>query len=153
MDLRTQIDEKYKTSFKSKKTEEINALRLIRSAIKDKDIENRTLGNSELINNQQIINLLQNLVKQRRDSIDSFKIASRNDLVEKEKKEIEIINQFLPKQLNEDEIRLIIEKFISDNKLTSIKEMGKIMGYLKSNYSASINMSLAGKLTKELLSN
>ena len=153
MDLRTQIDEKYKTSFKSKKTEEINALRLIRSAIKDKDIENRTIGNNELINDQQIINLLQNLVKQRRDSIDSFKIASRNDLVEKEKKEIEIINQFLPKQLNEDEIRLIIEKFISDNKLTSIKEMGKIMGYLKSNYSASINMSLAGKLTKELLSN
>ena len=153
MDLRTQIDEKYKTSFKSKKTEEINALRLIRSAIKDKDIENRTIGNNELINDQQIINLLQNLVKQRRDSIDSFKIASRNDLIEKEKKEIEIINQFLPVQLNEDEIRLIIEKFISDNKLTSIKEMGKIMGYLKSNYSASINMSLAGKLTKELLSN
>ena len=153
MDLRTQIDEKYKIAFKSKKTEEINALRLIRSAIKDKDIENRTIGNNELINDQQIINLLQNLVKQRRDSIDSFKIASRNDLVEKEKKEIEIINQFLPKQLNEDEIRLIIEKFISDNKLTSIKEMGKIMGYLKSNYSASINMSLAGKLTKELLSN
>ena len=153
MDLRTQIDEKYKTSFKSKKTEEINALRLIRSAIKDNDIENRTIGNNELINDQQIINLLQNLVKQRRDSIDSVKIASRNDLIEKEKKEIEIINQFLPVQLNEDEIRLIIEKFISDNKLTSIKEMGKIMGYLKSNYSASINMSLAGKLTKELLSN
>ena len=153
MDLRTQIDEKYKTAFKSKKTEEINALRLIRSAIKDKDIENRTIGNNELINDQQIINLLQNLIKQRRDSIDFFKIASRNDLIEKEKKEIEIINQFLPVQLNEDEIRLIIEKFISDNKLTSIKEMGKIMGYLKSNYSASINMSLAGKLTKELLSN
>ena len=113
MDLRTQIDEKYKTSFKSKKTEEINALRLIRSAIKDKDIENRTIGNNELINDQQIINLLQNLVKQRRDSIDSFKIASRNDLIEKEKKEIEIINQFLPVQLNEDEIRLIIEKFIA----------------------------------------
>ena len=153
MDLRTQIDEKYKTAFKSKKTEEINALRLIRSAIKDKDIENRTIGNNELINDQQIINLLQNLIKQRRDSIDFFKIASRNDLIEKEKKEIEIINQFLPVQLNEDEIRLIIEKFISDNKLTSIKEMGKIMGYLKSNHSASINMSLAGKLTKELLSN
>ena len=153
MDLRTQIDEKYKTAFKSKKTEEINALRLIRSAIKDKDIENRTIGNNELINDQQIINLLQNLIKQRRDSIDIFKIASRKDLIEMEKKEIEIINQFLPVQLNEDEIRLIIEKFISDNKLTSIKEMGKIMGYLKSNYSASINMSLAGKLTKELLSN
>ena len=152
MDLRTKIDEKYKTAFKSKKTEEINALRLIRSAIKDKDIENRTIGNNELINDQQIISLLQSLVKQRRDSIDSFKIASRNDLIEKENQEIEIINQFLPTQLNEDEIRLIIEKFISDNKLSSIKEMGKIMGYLKSSHSASINMSLAGKLTKELLS-
>ena len=153
MDLRTKIDEKYKIAFKLKKTEEFNTLRLIRSAIKDQDIENRIGGNTKLINDQQILSVLQSLIKQRRDSIDSFKAALRNDLIKKEKKEIEIIYQFLPKQLNEDEIKLIIEKFISDNKLTSIKEMGKIMGYLKSNYSASINMSLAGKLTKELLSN
>ena len=152
MDLRTQIDEKYKTAFKSKKTEETNALRLIRSAIKDKDIENRTIGNNELINDQQIINLLQNLVKQRRDSIDSFKIASRNDLIEKEKKEIEIINIFLPHQLDEEQIKKIIEKYIKDFNLTSLKQMGLIMNHLKSNYAGVIDMALAGKLAKELLS-
>ena len=151
MDLRTEIDEKYKIALKSKNNEEVNTLRLIRSAIKDKDIENRTSENKELINDQQISNVLQRLIKQRRDSIDSFQIASRNDLIEKEKKEIEIINQFLPKQFNIDEIEKLINKFITENNLTSIKDMGKIMGFLKSNYSVNIDMGAAGKIAKDLL--
>ena len=112
MDLRTQIDEKYKSAFKLRNTEEVNTLRLIRSAIKNKDIENRSEGNAEPINDKQILNTLINLVKQRRDSIESFKAAARNDLIDKEKKEIEIINQFLPKQLSEDKLRIIIQDFI-----------------------------------------
>ena len=151
MDLRTQIDEKYKSAFKLKNTEEVNTLRLIRSAIKNKDIENRSEGNAEPINDKQILNTLINLVKQRRDSIESFKASARNDLIDKEKKEIEIINQFLPKQLSADEIRIIIKKFFSDNNISSIKEMGKIMGYLKSNHAGNIDMSLAGKIAKDLL--
>jgi len=151
MDLRTQIDEKYKSAFKLKNTEEVNTLRLIRSAIKNKDIENRSEGNTEPINDKQILNTLINLVKQRRDSIESFKAAARNDLIDKEKKEIEIINQFLPKQLSADEIRIIIKKFYSDNNISSIKEMGKIMGYLKSNHVGNIDMSVAGKIAKDLL--
>ena len=151
MDLRTQIDEKFKSAFKLRNTEEVNTLRLIRSAIKNKDIENRSEGNTEPINDKQILNTLINLVKQRRDSIESFKASARNDLIEKEKKEIEIINQFLPKQLSADEIRIIIKKFFSDNNISSIKEMGKIMGYLKLNYAASIDMKLAGKIVQEIL--
>ena len=151
MDLRTQIDEKYKSAFKLKNTEEVNTLRLIRSAIKNKDIENRSAGNAEPINDKQILNTLINLVKQRRDSIEYFKASARNDLIDKEKKEIEIINQFLPKQLSADEIRIIIKKFFSDNNISSIKEMGKIMGYLKSNHAGNIDMSLAGKIAKDLL--
>ena len=151
MDLRTQIDEKYKSAFKLKNTEEVNTLRLIRSAIKNKDIENRSEGNAEPINDKQILNTLINLVKQRRDSIEYFKASARNDLIDKEKKEIEIINQFLPKQLSADEIRIIIKKFFSDNNISSIKEMGKIMGYLKSNHAGNIDMSLAGKIAKDLL--
>ena len=153
MDLRTQIDEKYKIVFKSKNTLEITTLKLIRSAIKDKDIESRSAGYNKPINDQQIISVHQNLVKQRRDSIKSFKTALRNDLVDKEKQEIEIINQFLPKQLNEDEVRKIIEKFISDNNISSIKEMGKIMSYLKLNHAGVIDMNLAGKIAKNLLGN
>ena len=153
MNLRNKIDEKYKIALKSKNHDAVNALRLIRSAIKNKDIENRSSDNKELISDKQILEVLQSLIKQRRDSIDLFLLGSRNDLIEKEKKEIDIINQFLPEQLNEGEIKLIIEKFVSDNKISSIKEMGKIMGYLKLNHSASIDMSLAGKLAKDLLGN
>ena len=153
MDLRTQIDEKFKSSFKAKNTEEINTLKLIRNAINNKDIANRSEGKSEPISDQQILIVLQHLVKQRRDSIESFKAATRNDLINKEKKEIEIINQFLPKQLNEDEIRKIIEIFFSNNNISSIKEMGKIMNHLKTNYSEVIDMSVAGKIAKKLLEN
>ena len=151
MDLRTQIDEKYKSAFKLKKIDEINTLRLIRNAIKNKDIESRSSNNTDPINDQQILNVLQSMVKQRRDSIESFKTASRNDLIDKEKKEIEIINTFLPQQLSEEEIKKIIEKYIKDFNLTSVKQMGLIMNHLKSNYTGVIDMALAGKLAKELL--
>ena len=151
MDLRTQIDEKYKSAFKLKNIDEINTLRLIRNAIKNKDIESRSSNNTDPINDQQILNILQSMVKQRRDSIESFKTASRNDLIDKEKKEIEIINTFLPQQLNEEEIKKIIEKYIKDFNFTSVKQMGLIMNHLKSNYAGIIDMALAGKLAKELL--
>ena len=96
MNLREEINEKYKTSIKSKNIIEIDTLRLIRSAIKDKDIENRVSNDSAQIDNQQILSLLQSLVKQRKDSIESFKLGARNDLLAQEEKEIEIITQFLP---------------------------------------------------------
>ena len=151
MSLRTEIDEKYIIALKLKNNDDVNTLRLVRSAIKDKDIANRSSEKKELINDQQILKVLQTLIKQRRDSIDSFLVASRNDLVEKEKKEIEIINQFLPKQLNENEIEKLIIKFINENNLSSIKDMGKIMGFLKLNYAVNIDMGLAGKIAKKLL--
>ena len=151
MNLRIQIEEKYKTSIKSKNNDAINTLRLIKSAIKDKDIENRTRDIKGTIDDQQIISLLQNLIKQRKDSIESFKIANRNDLIEKETIEIEIINHFLPKQLNNKEMKILLDKFIKDNSLSSIKDMGTIMNYLKNNYPGKVDMALAGKLAKELL--
>ena len=101
MNLRASIEERYKEAVKSKKLEKANTLRLIKSAIKDKDIENRTSESSKQINDHQILALLQNLIKQRKDSIESFKIASRDDLIVAEELEIDLIIQFLPKQLNE----------------------------------------------------
>ena len=151
MSLKEQIDEKYKNSVKSKNTNEINTLRLIKSAIQNQEIENRSVNNPIEINDQQILGLMQNLIKQRRDSIESFKSANRTDLIEIENKEIEIINQFLPKQLDEEETKKIIVNFLKDNNLSSLKDMGKVMNYLKSNYTGSVEMSLAGKLAKELL--
>ena len=100
MGLRIQIEEEYKDAIKSKKTNTIHTLRLVKSAIKDKDIENRTGDNKAEIDDKKILSLLQNLIKQRKDSIEAFKDANRQDLIEQETLEIDIINHFLPKQLN-----------------------------------------------------
>ena len=152
MSIRIKIEEKYKEAIKSKNFEEVNTLRLIKSAIKDKDIENRT-KNPEGIQENQILSLLQSLIKQRKDSIESFKQASRDDLVAQEEIEIKIISHFLPNQMNEAEIEASIKKIIENNNYNSIKDMGSLMTAIKSNYSGSIDMALAGKIAKSLLNN
>ena len=153
MNLRELIETKYKEAIKSKNLDKTNTYRLIKSAIKDKDIENRTKGSKEEVNDQQILSLLQNLIKQRKDSIDSFKSASREDLINKEKSEIEIISQFLPKQIDENQTNEIIKKIIDDNGFSSLKDMGSLMNNLKEKHSGSIDMALAGKIAKSLLGN
>ena len=153
MNLRELIETKYKEAIKSKNLDKTNTYRLIKSAIKDKDIESRTKGSKEEVNDQQILSLLQNLIKQRKDSIDSFKSASREDLINKEKSEIELISQFLPKQLDENQTNEIIKKIIDDNGFSSLKDMGSLMSNLKEKHSGSIDMALAGKIAKSFLEN
>jgi len=151
MNLRKQIEEKYVNAIKSKNADETNALRLIKSAIKDKDIANRTSENNTEINDQQILVLLQSMIKQRKDSIDSFKVASREDLIAKEQFEIDLINQFLPQQLNEPEIENIINKIIEEKKFSSLKDMGALMNSIKVDHAGSVDMAMVGKIAKKLL--
>ena len=151
MSLREEIENKYKDAIRNKKVGEINTLRLIKSAIKDKDIASRSSDNQDLIKNSEILPLLQNLIKQRKDSIDAFKSASREDLVIIEQNEIKIISQFLPKQMDEKETLELIIKIIIDKNLESLRDMGKLMNELKSNHAGSIDMALAGKLAKSKL--
>ena len=99
------------------------------------------------------MSLLLNLIKQRNDSITSFESAGRDDLADTEKKEIEIISQFLPKQKTEEETKLLISIIIKEEKLLNIKDMGKLMSILKSKHSGSLDMGLAGKIAKSKLSN
>ena len=153
MSIRVSIEESYKEAIKSKKLEKANTLRLIKSAIKDKDIENRTSESSKQINDHQILALLQNLIKQRKDSIESFKIASRDDLIVKEELEIDLISQFLPKQLNEKETEEIIKEIIKKQSFSSLKDMGALMNNLKSEYAGSVDMAMAGKIAKLILNN
>ena len=153
MNLRTSIEERYKEAVKSKNSDDTNALRLIKSAIKDKDIENRTSESKKEINDHQITSLLQNLIKQRKDSIESFKIASRHDLIVKEQLEIDLIIQFLPKQLNERETEEIIKEIIKKQSFSSLKDMGALMNNLKSEYAGSVDMATAGKIAKLILNN
>jgi len=148
MSLRLKIEENYKNAIKNKNNNEINTLRLIKSAIKDKDIESRTKNKEEEITEAEIMSLLQSLIKQRKDSIDSFKQASRGDLIEIEQSEINIISEFLPKQKDQNETEILIDKIINEKKYETIKDMGKLMGDLKANYSGSIDMPLAGKIAK-----
>lgn len=152
MSLRVIIEDKYKNAIKEKNTIEINTLRLIKSAIKDKDISIRSEENSEGIKDLEILTLLQNLIKQRKDSIDSFKVASREDLIAVEQAEIDVISNFLPKQLNEDDTKKLIEKLISENNFSTLKDMGAIMNNLKSSHAGSVDMALAGKIAKSKLS-
>ena len=153
MDLRASIEERYKEAIKSKKLEKANILRLIKSAIKDKDIENRASDSNKQSNDHQILALLQNLIKQRKDSIESFKIASRDDLIVKEELEIDLISQFLPKQLNEKETEEIIKEIIKKQSFSSLKDMGALMNNLKSEYAGSVDMAIAGKIAKLILNN
>ena len=148
MSLRLKIEENYKNAIKNKKNNEINTLRLIKSAIKDKDIESRTNKNDEGISEPEIMSLLQNLIKQRKDSIDSFKQASRDHLIEIEQSEINIISEFLPKQKDLKETEILIDKIIKEQNYESIKDMGGLMKDLKTNYSGSVDMALAGKIAK-----
>ena len=153
MNLRASIEEKYKEAIKSKNLEKANTLRLIKSAIKDKDIENRTSESNNEINDNQIMTLLQNLIKQRKDSIESFKTASRDDLIVKEQFEIDLISQFLPKQLNEKETEEIIIEMIKKQNFSSLKDMRSLINNLKSEYAGSIDMAMAGKIAKLILNN
>ena len=153
MNLRASIEERYKEAIKSKNLEKANTLRLIKSAIKNKDIENRTSESNNEIKDNQIMALLQNLIKQRKDSIESFKTASRDDLIVKEQFEIDLISQFLPNQLNERETEEIIVEMIKKQNFSSLKDMGALMNNLKSEYGGSVDMAMAGKIAKLILNN
>ena len=153
MSLRKNIDEDYKKSIKNKDQEKIDTLRLIRSAIKDKDISTRTIENKEGINDAEILSLLINLIKQRKDSIEQFQKAKRDDLIKNEQSEIEIINEYLPQQKTQEETEKIINEIITTNNLESIKDMGKLMSIIKNDYAGEVDMGLVGKIAKSKLVN
>ena len=153
MSLRNKIDEDYKQSIKNKDQQKIDTLRLIRSAIKDKDIYSRTSENKEGINDSEIMSLLLTLIKQRNDSIEQFQKAKRDDLIKNEKSEIEVIKDYLPQQKTQEETEKIINEIISSNNLESIKDMGKLMSIIKNDYAGEVDMGLVGKIAKSKLIN
>tara|TARA_Y100001970_G_scaffold275547_1_gene376934 strand:+ start:9953 stop:10414 length:462 start_codon:yes stop_codon:yes gene_type:complete len=153
MSIRETIDNNYKNSIKDKDQNKIDTLRLIKSAIKDKDIASRSSSDKEGISDQEILTLLVNLVKQRKDSIEQFQKAKREDLVKKEQDEIDVINQYLPKQKSENEIKNIVNEIIQKNDLKSLKDMGKLMSLIKKDYSGEVDMGLVGKIAKSELDN
>ena len=149
--MREKINLELKKSVINKDTVATKTLRLIIAAIKDRDIVVRSDGNQNGIDDSEIINLLKKMKKQREDSIIMYSKGKRDDLVKNEQDEIKIINEFLPKQLSEEEILKIVDNAIKTNNAVSIKDMGKVMSSLKENYAANMDFAQASKIVKELL--
>ena len=151
MSLKDKINDNYKNSLKSKDKIEISTYRLIISAIKDLDIANRSGPNKKETGDEDIKKLLKKMIKQRVESIDIYKKNKRQDLLEIEQKEFNILSSFLPKQMNDDEIKKICSEIVKSIGANSIKDMGKVMGELKKNYSDNLDFAKAGAFIKELL--
>jgi len=151
MSLKNQIEEKLNQALKAKDKNTYPTLRLVVSAIKDAEIAGRTKGQKE-ISDSDITTILKKMIKQRNESCEVYKKAGRNELLENETKEIEVINAFLPKQLSEDETKKICADVVKSVGASSMKDMGKVMGALKSKHSETLDFSKVSSIIKELLS-
>ena len=151
MGLRDKIENDYKSALKSKDKNKISTYRLILSGIKDLDINNRSGPQKKETDDNDIKKLLKKMIKQRSESIDVYKKNNRSDLLEIEQGEVDVISEYLPKQLGDEETKKICSDIIERTGASSIKDMGKVMGELKKNYADFIDFSKAGTILKELL--
>ncbi|MDA7606659.1 GatB/YqeY domain-containing protein [Pelagibacteraceae bacterium] len=150
MSLKTQIEEKLNQSLKNKDKSLYPTLRLIVSGIKDVLIANRTKEIKE-VSDQDVIVILKKMVKQRNESCEVYKKANRIELLGIETKEIEIINSFLPKQLNEEDTKKLCEEVIKKVGASSIKDTGKVMSDLKKTHGDVLDFSKVGSIIKTVL--
>jgi len=151
MSLKETIETEYKNALKSKDKTKISTYRLILSSIKDLDITNRSGPNKKDTDDEDIKKLLKKMVKQRAESIDIYKKNNRTDLLEVEQNEYDLLTSFLPKQLSDEDTKKICEDTIKKMNATSIKDMGKVMGALKGQYSDELDFAKAGSFLRELL--
>ena len=150
MSLKHQIESKLNEALKAKDKNTYPTLRLVVSAIKDAEIAGRSKGQKEVIDSD-VTAILKKMIKQRNESCEVYKKAGRKELLESETKEIEVISIFLPKQLSEEETKKICQETVKTVGATSMKDMGKVMGTLKSKYANSIDFSKVNSIIKELL--
>ena len=150
--VREKISAALKDAMKSKDGSALSTIRMINAAIKQKDIDVARPRGDERIADQEVLSLLQGMIKSRREAIEMFKQGGREDLILKESAEIVVIEQFLPQQLGAEETQGAIEAAIAKTEAASIKDMGKVMAALKSDYAGQLDMSRASALVKERLS-
>ena len=150
MPIKKQIEDKLNEALKAKDKNTYPTLRLIVSAIKDAEIAGRSKGQKE-IKDSDITGILKKMIKQRNESCEVYKKAGRTELLENETKEIDVINTFLPKQLSEEETKKICEEVIKSIGASSMKDMGKVMGELKSKHADTLDFSKVSGIIKGLL--
>ena len=149
--MRNELNENLKKAIKAQDKPRISTLRLINAAIKDRDIAVRSEENTEGVSDQEILVILSNMVKQRKHSITQYEEGGRIELAEREREEINIIEDFLPVQLTEEETNLEINKIISENQDYNIRDIGKVMAELKKNFTGRMDFAKASSLVKALL--
>ena len=145
--IRPLIEEAVKTSMKNRDKETTSTLRMAISELKKEEIDKRID-----LEDEQVIQILQRMIKQRKDSYTQFSDAGRNKLAEKEQNEINILSDFLPEQLSEEELTLIVTDVIKETSASGRQDMGKVMGSLKQRIQGNADMGLVSKIVKEKLS-
>ena len=149
--IRDQLSDALKTSMKEKKQVAVSTLRLIQAAIKDRDIAARSKGVDDGISDEEILQVLQTMVRQRHDSIEMYTKGNRDELAEREAQEIEVIQAFMPRQLDDAEIEAAIDHVVEATGAVSIKDMGKAMGALRERYAGQMDFGKAGAALKARL--
>ena len=151
MDLRTQIQAALKQAMKDKAVNRLSTLRLINAAIKDKDIDARAAGEDEGVGEVEVLMILGKMSKQRHESARAYEEGNRLDLAEREREEILVIEEFLPRQLNKAESAAAVDAAVAEVGATSIRDMGKVMGILKGKYMGQMDFGSVGPIVKDRL--
>jgi uncharacterized protein YqeY len=149
--LRNDLNEAMKQAMKAKDQRSLATIRLILAALKDRDIQARGSGNSEGIGDAEITEMLQKMVRQRRDAMELYTQGGRQDLVDKEDAEIQVIQRFLPKQMSDEEAARAIAETIEELEAANIKDMGRVMASLKERYAGRMDFGKASGLVKQRL--
>lgn len=149
--LRNQLNDALKDAMRAKDRSAVSTLRLILAALKDRDIAARTAGRSEGVDEEEILQILQKMVRQRHEAIELYRTADRQDLVEQEQAEIQVIERFLPRQLDEQEMRGAVSDTIEELEAGTIKDMGRVMAALKERYVGRMDFGKASAMVKEQL--
>ncbi|MBC8159492.1 MAG: GatB/YqeY domain-containing protein [Alphaproteobacteria bacterium] len=149
--LRARIDDALKTAMKSKEAHTVSTVRLIMAALKDRDIAARSKGNHDGISDDEILSMLQSMIKQRRESVEMYEKGGRAELAQQEAAEIVIIQTFLPEQMDDIAVRNAIEEAVKEAGAASLKDMGKVMGILKERFAGEMDFSKASAQVKAKL--
>lgn len=152
MGLRDQFNDQLKEAMKAKAPKRLSTLRMILAAVKDRDIAARSEESREGISDGDILSLLAKMIKQREESAATYESGNRPELAAGEREEIEIIRKFMPRQMSDEETRKAAQEAIAELGAGSLKDMGKVMGSLKSRYSGQMDFAAAGAAVKDLLS-
>jgi len=147
MSIRQTISDDMKTFMRAKDSARLGAIRLLQAAIKQKEVDERIE-----LNDDQIFSVIQKMLKQRKDSIEAYQKASRQDLIDQEQLEIEVLSKYMPEPLSEEEINQYIEEAIATTGASDIKDMGKVVGILKSKVAGRADMAEVSKLVRQKLS-